>query len=123
MRGASSGLFAVAFRDARTGVAVGGDYTKPHDPAQHVLRSTDGGATWTPAPPSPAATGFWSGLTYVGGRPSAVVAVGGAGTTVSLDDGATWTRVDTAELNAVSFARTGDGWAVGPRGRIVRWNR
>jgi photosystem II stability/assembly factor-like uncharacterized protein len=122
-RGASIGLFGVAFRDARTGVAVGGDYTKAHEAAEYVYRSSDGGVTWSPAAPSPATTGFWSGLALVPGSRPAYVAVGGAGTMTSTDDGATWTRVDTTELNGVSFARDGTGWAVGPRGRIVRWGR
>jgi photosystem II stability/assembly factor-like uncharacterized protein len=121
IRSASAGLFAVAFRDARTGVAVGGDYTKPRDTAEHMLRSTDGGATWTR--PTRAVPGFWSGLAYVERGKGNVIAVGGAGTAVSRDDGATWARIDTVELNAVSFAGAGAGWAVGPRGRIVRWNR
>jgi photosystem II stability/assembly factor-like uncharacterized protein len=121
VRSASAGLFAVAFRDARTGVAAGGDYTKPRDTAEHILRSTDGGATWTR--PTRAVSGFWSGLAYVPGARAAVVAVGGGGTAVSLDDGATWTRVDSTELNAVSFAGATAGWAVGPRGRVVRWGR
>jgi len=122
-RGASVGLFGVAFRDARTGVAVGGDYTKAREDAQYVVRSTDGGATWSPAPLSSASTGFWSGLADVRGARPAFVAVGGAGTMASTDDGATWTRVDTTELNGVSFSPDGAGWAVGPRGRIVRWRR
>jgi photosystem II stability/assembly factor-like uncharacterized protein len=121
VRGASAGLFAVAFRDGRTGVAVGGDYTKPREGLDHVARSADGGATWTRAPSSESVAGYWSGLAYVPARRPAVVAVGGAGTAVSLDDGATWTRVDTTALNAVSFAGATAGWAVGPRGRVVRW--
>jgi photosystem II stability/assembly factor-like uncharacterized protein len=51
------------------------------------------------------------------------VAVGGAGTAVTRDAGRTWTVVDTAALNAVSFAAPDAGWAVGPRGRVVRVQR
>jgi photosystem II stability/assembly factor-like uncharacterized protein len=119
VRSPSAGLFAIAFRDARTGVAAGGDYTKPHDTAEHILRSADGGATWTR--PTRAVPGFWSGLAYVRRGTRDVIVVGGAGTAVSTDDGATWTRADTTELNAVSFAGPAAGWAVGPRGRVVRW--
>jgi photosystem II stability/assembly factor-like uncharacterized protein len=122
LRAASAGLFAVAFRDGRVGVAVGGDYTQPRAGGDQVLRSSDGGRSWTPAPASPATTGYWSGLAAVPGPRPALVAVGGGGTTVSLDDGTTWTRADTTELNAVSFASPTAGWAVGPRGRIVRWS-
>jgi photosystem II stability/assembly factor-like uncharacterized protein len=122
-RGASAGLFAVDFRDANVGVAVGGDYRLAREGENHVFRTTDGGATWTPAPASPATTGFWSGIAYVpGGRAgAAVVAVGLAGTMLSSDDGATWTRIDTTAYNAVSFAAGSAGWAVGPGGRVARW--
>jgi hypothetical protein len=52
------------------------------------------------------------------------VAVGGAGTAVTRDAGRTWAVVDTATLNAVSFAPADvAGWAVGPRGRVVRARR
>lgn len=121
LRGASAGLFAVAFRDGRTGVAVGGDYAQARTGVDHVVRSPDGGNTWVRAAPSPATTGYWSGLSYVGGGRSAVVAVGGAGTAVSTDDGGSWVKVDTVEYNGVSFAGPDAGWAVGPRGRVARW--
>jgi len=122
MRGASAGLFAVAFRNARMGIAVGGDYRLAREGDDHAVRSDDGGLSWRIVPASPGVTGYWSGLSYVpgAGRPVAV-AVGGAGTTISRDDGATWTRVDSTEYNAVSFAAPDAGWAVGPRGRIAHW--
>ncbi len=120
-RSESAGLFGVAFRDDRVGVAVGGEYTQPRAGSDHVMRSTDGGETWLRAPASPATVGYWSGLAWVRGRRPAVVAVGGAGTMTSTDDGATWTKADSVEYNAVDFAAPDAGWAVGPRGRIARW--
>jgi photosystem II stability/assembly factor-like uncharacterized protein len=121
-RGASAGLFAVGFRNPSIGVAVGGDYNLARQGSDHVVRTADGGATWTLAPSSPDAAGYWSGLSYVvDGRAAAVVAVGLAGTMLSRDDGATWTRIDTTAYNAVSFASPRAGWAVGSGGRIARW--
>lgn len=123
VRGASAGLFGVDFRNAEVGVAVGGDYRLAREGEQHVARTDDGGRTWTLAPASPATTGYWSGISYAPGTRggSGVVAVGLAGTMLSRDDGATWTRIDTTAYNAVSFASPSAGWAVGPGGRVAKW--
>src|SRR5215471_6941114 len=44
---ASSGIFSLAFRDAKNGVAVGGDYQKPEtSDLPNVLFTTDGGQGW-----------------------------------------------------------------------------
>src|SRR5262249_27118220 len=46
---ASSGIFSLAFRDARNGVAVGGDYAHPQSPdLLSVLVTSDGGQSWRP---------------------------------------------------------------------------
>jgi photosystem II stability/assembly factor-like uncharacterized protein len=42
--GTTDVLFAVAFKDANTGTAVGGVWGE--DPAGIILRTTNGGATW-----------------------------------------------------------------------------
>lgn len=119
--GASAGLFAAAFRSPAVGVVTGGDYQAARAGTRQFARTGDGGRTWTPVDEPGAAPGYWSGLAWVPGvREAVAVAVGGAGTAVSRDDGRSWAVVDTATLNAVSFAAPGTGWAVGPRGRVVR---
>jgi hypothetical protein len=47
------------------------------------------------------------------------VAVGTSGSLVSQDDGATWTLLDQEKYNSVGCTPTGEGWAVGPKGRIA----
>jgi len=42
----STGIFSIAFRDAKHGVIVGGDYTKEGDSRDNVATTTDGGRTW-----------------------------------------------------------------------------
>ncbi|HYQ66081.1 oxidoreductase, partial [Actinophytocola sp.] len=42
----SAGVFAVAFRDPRTGVAVGGDYANPTVGTHALALSRDAGRTW-----------------------------------------------------------------------------
>ena len=44
----SAGIFSVAFRDARHGMTVGGDYRKEQEAVDNAAVTADGGATWTP---------------------------------------------------------------------------
>jgi photosystem II stability/assembly factor-like uncharacterized protein len=115
--GPAAGIFGLAFFDARRGVAVGGDYTKPALAARSVALTSDGGRTWRAARQPPAA--YLSGVAFAGSA-GRLVAVGLAGTFVSSDSGETWTRADTIPLNAVRFSGRA-GFAVGPRGRVARW--
>src|SRR5450759_541372 len=41
---------------------------------------------------------------------------------VSGDNGKTWKLFDSGAYNAMSFVHSGDGWAVGPQGRIARFH-
>jgi photosystem II stability/assembly factor-like uncharacterized protein len=115
--GASAGIFGLAFFDSKRGVAVGGDYTKRVLAATSVALTADGGRTWRAAKSPPAA--FLSGVAYAG-SPAKLVAVGLAGTFVSTDSGDTWVQMDSVALNTVKFFGA-NGWAVGPRGRVARW--
>ncbi len=117
----ASGIFSVAFADARHGVVVGGDYSRPRELMRNVALSDDGGATWH-APTGALPQGYMSGVAYVPTtNGQSLVAVGLAGTARSSDGGRSWLMVDTVAYNAVAFASKTDGWAVGPRGRIARW--
>jgi len=116
---ASSGLFSVAFLDARRGFAAGGDYKQPAFEGLNGVRTEDGGTTWTPAPLS--AAGFYSAVAPVPGEKDALVAVGPAGEASSRDAGRTWTRSGDVPMNAVGFSGHRAGWAVGPKGTIVRY--
>jgi photosystem II stability/assembly factor-like uncharacterized protein len=115
----SSGLFSIAFSDAKTGFAVGGNYKEPALAGLNGTRSEDGGRTWKPAAVSE--SGFFSAVVAVPGKPARLVAVGPTGTAVSDDRGLTWRKVDATPLNAVAFSDENTGWAVGPKGTIVRF--
>jgi photosystem II stability/assembly factor-like uncharacterized protein len=118
---ASSGIFSVAFADARHGVAVGGDYTKAKGIFPNVALSDDGGMTWTLAGGQLPA-GFMSAVAYLPGTNGrSVVALGLGGTALSGDGGNSWTMVDSVAYNSVTFASKDAGWAAGPRGRIAKW--
>ncbi len=120
---ASAGVFSLAFRDGRRGVAVGGDYQAPNAAAANVALTDDGGATWTAAP-GPLPAGYRSGAAYAGRATAApLVAVGTSGSSRSADAGRAWSDIDAANYNAVAFTAGGTGWAVGPRGLVARWTR
>jgi photosystem II stability/assembly factor-like uncharacterized protein len=115
---ASAGIFSVAFRDPRHGLAVGGDYRKEQDATNVAAASADGGVTWTPVA---GLTGFRSIVAHLPGSTASWIAVGPSGADVTTDDGKTWTRVEGAGYHAFSFAPgTQVGWGVGENGRIAR---
>jgi photosystem II stability/assembly factor-like uncharacterized protein len=116
----TAGIFGIAFRDSLHGVAVGGDYTKPHESSDNVIRTRDGGRTWTIAGRSLPA-GVRYGVTYVPGpgRPT-LVASGPSGWGYSRDDGTTWAVLeDSLGYNTVSAAQGAVVWAAGTEGRVA----
>ena len=121
MTAASStrGIFGLAFRTPREGIAVGGDY-KQMDFRDGISAVThDGGRTWLPlgaAGPS----GFREGVAFVPGR-TAVLAVGPGGSDESLDNGRTWRPFALDGCHVVAFAPDGScGWAAGNKGKLIR---
>jgi hypothetical protein len=113
----SAGGFSVAFRDRDHGVIVGGDYRKPTEPGATAAVTADRGKTWTLVDKS---FPYRSGVAWAGDR---WVAVGTSGSDVSRDDGRTWTPLDRENYNSVAFAPTGEGWAVGPKGRVAKFTK
>ncbi|HEV2799016.1 MAG TPA: hypothetical protein VGW12_00890 [Pyrinomonadaceae bacterium] len=122
--GKSAGIFSVAFRDARRGVIVGGDYTKEGEAKQNAATTRDGGRTWTlvgNARPQ----GYRSCVAYVRAarnKPTHLVAVGPNGSDYSTDDGVTWRSFSTEGFHTTSFAATA-GWAAGEQGRIGKYQQ
>jgi photosystem II stability/assembly factor-like uncharacterized protein len=119
--GPSAGIFSVAFRDAKHGVIVGGDYTKEQEAVNNLAVTRDGGATWTL---SKGLSGYRSVVAYVPGS-QRLIAIGPAGADYSSDDGDTWTRLDGPGFDTVSFVRSNTrgkdiGWATGAGGSIGR---
>ncbi|QXJ26441.1 oxidoreductase [Actinomadura graeca] len=114
---ASQGVFAVAFRDRRHGIAVGGDY-RPGEPSPSAAATTsDGGRTWRPAPRPPAE--YRSGVVWPVYTGPAALAVGPTGSDGTLDAGRTWTRFDTGSFDTVDCAPDRSCWAAGEKGRAA----
>ncbi len=118
---ASTGIFGLAFRDPLNGVAVGGNYQAPGDSSSNVLRTRDGGVSWSLVGRS-RPNGVRYGAVYArAGDGWALVAVGPSGWGYSADDGATWTFLDNLSYNTVAAAPSGLVWAAGVDGRIARF--
>jgi hypothetical protein len=66
-------------------------------------------------------TGSAFGAAYVPGTASpTLIAVAPTGSDFSIDEGRTWTRIDTLNYWSAGFAGPDAGWAVGPGGRIAK---
>ena len=106
----SAGVFSLAFRDRKHGVAVGGDYKKPAVHLGTAAWTQDGGLHWTAASAPP--RGYRSAVAwYPEGK--AWIAAGTNGSDFSLDDGKTWQALDDGNWNALSLP-----FVVGPDGRV-----
>jgi photosystem II stability/assembly factor-like uncharacterized protein len=110
---ASAGIFSIALRDRDHGLIVGGDYRKPDDVGATAAATSNGGKTWVALDKR---LPYRSAVAWAKDR---WVAVGTSGSHVSRDDGDTWTPLDRENYNSVGFTPTGEGWAVGPKGRIA----
>ena len=116
----SSGLFSVAFLDTQRGFSAGGDYKQPKFAGLNGVRTENGGKTWTAAPIS--ATGFMSAVVAIPGTSNDLVAAGLNGEAISHDGGRTWSPLGDTPVNAVAFSDARTGWAVGPKGTILKYS-
>lgn len=113
--GPSSGIFSVAFQDARHGIVVGGDYTKAFDAVHNAAVTDDGGATWTLVD---GLTGFRSVVRYLPDGGPGVIAIGPSGADYSPDGGRTWRAMNGPGFHAFSASPDGRvGVGVGEGGR------
>jgi photosystem II stability/assembly factor-like uncharacterized protein len=115
--GPSSGIFSIAFRDARHGAIAGGDYRKESEAVDNLAITNDGGITWTLAK---GLSGFRSVVAYVPGTKT-LVAIGPSGGDYSTDDGRTWKSIAGPGFDTFSFVpRKSTGWGAGANGAIGR---
>jgi len=117
--GPSAGIFSIAFSDSLHGVIVGGDYNQAAATERNIAVTSDGGKTWT-APAGTPPAGFRSAVAYLPDR-KVWIATGPSGSDISIDGGTNWRTFDSGAFNAMSFASSAAGWAVGPRGRIAKF--
>ncbi|MGW6836267.1 WD40/YVTN/BNR-like repeat-containing protein [Streptomyces sp. NPDC054949] len=115
------GVFALAFRDRTTGLAVGGDYRTGEASPRAAAVSVDGGRTWRPSATPPPA--YRSGVAWHPYLRAAALAVGPTGTDVTLDGGRTWRPLEEGSYDTVDCAADGGCWASGEKGRVARLER
>jgi len=126
--GEAAGVFALAFRTPKEGVAVGGDFAEPADGVDAVA-VTRHGRTW------PIQTWHSAGdlahlgedVAYLPGRGSRLIVTGESGavmgTSVSVDSGRSWTQVSATGYHALDCTPDGSCWAAGGNGRVARLAR
>jgi photosystem II stability/assembly factor-like uncharacterized protein len=115
----SAGIFSIAFGDSKHGVIAGGDYQHPEADGPNLGVTNDGGRTWILSPVSP--QWYFSVVAFTtnhGGKE--VFALGTAHTACADLNAAKWQKIWDLNLNAVSVSPSGEIFAVGPKGLIVR---
>ncbi|KAI1412017.1 oxidoreductase [Hypoxylon sp. FL1857] len=115
--GEGSGVFSVQFRDAKNGIAVGGNYSAPTGAINNAAWSRDGGVTWTPSTSFPG--GYRSGSSWMT-LYSAALAVGPTGSDITLDGGRNWKLFDNGSFDSVECVKGPVCWASGENGRVAR---
>jgi len=115
--GPSTGIFSIAFRDAKHGVVVGGDYAKENEALNNLAFTNDGGATWTLGQ---GLSGFRSVVAYLpGAKTSTLIAIGPTGGNYSTDDGRSWKPIEGPGFDTFSLAPgKGTAWGAGAKGSL-----
>ena len=119
----SAGIFSLAFRDVKHGVAVGGDYRHPELGGANIAVTDDGGANWRLAVVSPQA--YFSAVAFAGMQSRGTTFLLAVGSSqVSLAPsllGPTWLKTWSTGLNTVAASPGGATFGVGAKGKIVRF--
>ena len=113
--GPSAGIFALAFRDTRNGLAVGGDFAVPIPAPDHLALTHDGGRAWNLVTRAP--NEYRSGAHWVNDR-SAIV-VGPTGSDATFDRGRSWEGFDEGSFDTVDCVKHEACWASGELGRVA----
>ena len=109
--GTSTTIGAIAFKDSLNGIVLGSG-------TNNYRKTTNGGNTWSIFPLTGSYSyGFGKSFIYVkssGTKPAMYICGGNSGTykfaTYSIDDGATWTKLDTMYHSCFGFYNSGVGW-------------
>ena len=116
--GDAAGIFSVAFRDQRQGLAIGGDFTTPASAPRALALSSDGGRTWSLVGGDAAPGEYRSGAAWIPGQDGTAVAVGLTGSDITADGGRHWRRFDSGSFDAVVCTPAASCWASGANERI-----
>ena len=122
-RGASSGIFSIAFENDRRGIAVGGDYNKTTVDPQNVAITDDGGLSWR-EPRTNRPRGFRSCVVAISLQSSSAtktiwLTCGPSGCDWS-SNGEDWTALSDNGFHVMNVASDGSVWAAGSMGGTAR---
>lgn len=117
--GPSAGIFALAFRDPRHGLASGGDFFLPAASPDALALSNDGGSSWRLVADAP--NQYRSGAHWVTGTDAIIV--GPSGSDASFNQGRSWHRFDNGSFDTVDCAGGYACWASGEQGRVAYLTR
>jgi photosystem II stability/assembly factor-like uncharacterized protein len=119
--GEAAGIFGLAFRTPRHGVAVGGDFAAPADGTDASAYTPDTTRSWTNGGDL---AHLGEDAAWLTGSRSTVITVGEsgdvAGSSVSHDGGVTWMQFDTAGFHTLDCTTDASCWAAGGGGRVGR---
>lgn len=113
--GETTGLFGMHFFSEKNGMVVGGDYKQEQLPGPNAAITRDGGQTWqltTQTDPP----GLKEAIALLPG--DRILTVGPSGTSLSVDQGQTWQRLDTEGFHSIACAK-GTCYAVGAKGKVA----
>ena len=117
--GEAAGGFAGAFASPRRGIAVGGDFAAETETTNNVARTRDG-RTWTGGVVAhPHRRGRDLRPRLEGRRGDRRLPDGSAGSSLTRDGGATWTRVSDLGYHVIDCVAK-VCWAAGSKGRVGR---
>ena len=116
----AGGVFSLAFRNPRRGLAVGGDFLAPNNGVDMSAFTRSSGRMWTHGGDL---GGYRSGVDWVHGARRVAIAVGPSGTDVTRDGGRTWRTFSRRNFDAVQCTPDGACWASGPEGAVARLAR
>lgn len=115
----TTGIYSLAFYDAKNGFAIGGDYTKADENKNNKIKTTDGGKTWKVVANN-TGPGYRSCVQYIPNSDAKeLVVVGFKGIDYSNDAGHTWTHLSNEEFYTIRFVNDSTAYAAG-KNRIAR---
>jgi len=107
------GIYSMAFKDARNGIAVGGNWEHPGCDSSKIY-TTDGGKSWQL---SGGLQHYRSCVTYV--KDDIYVSTGTSGTDITYDAGKNWILLDSIGFNSILFNSELKGMGIGSFGKIA----
>ena len=120
LAGEGAGLTSVSMADRRVGTAFGGSLLVSDTHTDDVVRTSDGGRSWTPLPHLMMLGPVYGGTHVPGTDGQELVAVGPGGADISMDGGQSWSTLDARAWWGIASGGAGATWITGPGGRVAR---